>query len=59
MTDIVERLRDPGVFVDRNKVADEIERLRLELKHWQEIASQGVAIERKLLIEIERLQGPQ
>jgi len=29
--DIVKRLRDPGVFVDRNEVADEIERLRKQM----------------------------
>jgi len=48
MTDIVERLRDPGVFVDRNEVADEIERLRAEIKQWQTLASQGIEIEREL-----------
>ena len=52
MTDIVERLRDPGVFVDREEVASEIERLRVEIKRWQTIASQGVAIERDLRTEI-------
>jgi len=48
MTDIVERLRDPGVFVDRNEVADEIERLRAEVKRWQALTSQGIEIEREL-----------
>jgi len=33
--DIVERLRDPAVFVDRNEVANEIEKLRVEVKQWQ------------------------
>jgi hypothetical protein len=40
----------------------EIIRLQIEVKRWQEIASQGVAIERELREEIERLkkiQAPQ
>jgi hypothetical protein len=63
MSDIVERLRDPGVFVDRNEVANVIEnqageiiRLQIEVKRWQQIAGQGVVIERELRTEIERLQ---
>jgi hypothetical protein len=33
----------------------EIERLKADNKHWQTIASQGIAIEHELRIEIERL----
>jgi len=38
------------------EAADEIERLQKDNKHWQEIASQRIGIERTLRIEIERLQ---
>jgi hypothetical protein len=34
----------------------EIERLQADNKHWQTIASQGIAIERELRIEVERLR---
>jgi hypothetical protein len=61
--DIVERLRKQTMpedvnrlWAERNEAAAEIKRLRAESKHWQTIASQGVAIERELLIEIERLR---
>ena len=61
MSDIVERLRNPepvpfgaprsGLL---DEAADEIERLRKDNKHWQAIASQGIAIEHELHSEIER-----
>jgi len=41
--DIVERLRNPAVFVDRNEVADEIERLRALLKEQSEGRAPSVA----------------
>ena len=50
MTDIVERIRLrhdlPGKLAD--EAADEIERLREEVKKWQTLVSQGIEIERKL-----------
>jgi len=55
MTDIIERLRKRTMpedvlrlWAERAEAADMIERLQAECKHWQELASQGIAIEREL-----------
>jgi len=47
--DIVERLRDPGVFVDRNEVADEIERLRAARDECERQYQEQVALVGRLM----------